>query len=139
MEDILLNLVNGLGISGLGFIFAFLLLKQKEKSDEQTLIHIDEIEDKVSKLIDEVNNLKLVETQNTEAYKYLSESSTSSYTKIKDKIEAQDSRIDEIYTLCIKMYEHTRKTPIGEIALSKGYLTEEQLKECLEIQKKKLT
>lgn len=34
MEDILLNLINGLGISRIGFIFTFLLIKQKEKLDE---------------------------------------------------------------------------------------------------------
>lgn len=139
MEDVMLNLVNGLGISGLGFIFAFLLLKQKEKNDEQTLNHIDEIADKITKLTDEIHELKLIQTQNNETYKHLYETNMNQYSKISDEIDGQNAKIDAIHTLCVKMYEHSSKTPIGEIALSKGYLTEEQLKECLEIQKRKVT
>lgn len=103
MEDIILNLVNGLGISGLGFVFAFLLLKQKEKSDEQTLNHIDEICSRVDKLVEEISNLKLMQTQNSEAYKHISENNKTQYLKTSEEIESQNTKIDAIHMLCVKM------------------------------------
>lgn len=80
-----------------------------------------------------------MQTQNSEAYKHISENNKTQYLKTSEEIESQNTKIDAIHMLCVKMYEHTSKTPIGEIALSKGYLTEEQLNECLELQKKKIT
>jgi hypothetical protein len=65
--------------------------------------------------------------------------------KVKDKIErhtgyvtqsmdVQNTKIDDMHKYITSIYGS--KIPLGEILLSKKYITEEQLKECLEYQEK---
>ncbi len=112
--------------------------------------------DKIDKLIDsnfetQVLNKQLavrLELGDSQVYKAIigfSESIKAEICEVKVKVDRhtartfermteQDKKIDEAHGLIQRVYGN--KLPIGQVLLNKGIITEEQLKEALETQKK---
>lgn len=138
METAVTNLLGSAGFSAIGFAIAFFVLKEKFKQDKETISALShdlkELCQTIMNLIEIMNDLRLSEVAGQEIDRNVKEEIKDNYIKISNKIEAQNAKIDDIYILCVKIYEQSGRIPVGQVALAKGYLNEEQLKECLEIQ-----
>jgi len=124
------QLFSNLGSAGIGFAFMYIMLKQSFKMQE---VSIEKLCEKIDRLIEEMHKANLHEVSELEKSEQQKELVNVSYLKIRAVIEAQNEKIDKILSLSEKIYG--QKLAIGMIAVNKGYMTREQLEECLKDQK----
>jgi len=125
------QMISNLGITGIGFAFMYIMLKQTFKMQE---VSIEKLCCKIDRLIEEIHASNLKDIEKVEqSERYLSEVTTS-YIKISNKIDAQNIKIDSILSLTEKI--NGQKIALGMVAINKGYITREQLQDCLMEQKK---
>lgn len=117
-----------LGIPGAALfivlIIIVLMFRQQSKS-------IDKLCDKLDRLVDSFVLIQTSMTGQQELDRVLISDIKESYIKISNKISDQTIKIDEIQDLCKELVTKERTIPIGAIAINKGYITKEQLQDCL--------
>lgn len=129
-EQLLLNPDGwlNLGIPGAALfivlIIIVLMFRQQSKS-------IDKLCDKLDRLVDSFVLIQTSMTGQQELDRALVSDIKESYIKISSKISDQNIKIDEIQGLCKELVTKERTIPIEVIAVNKGYITKEQLQECL--------
>ena len=123
MESVIANALSGLGFAGVGFGFLWAFMQRYFK-------HMDQITEQLGAMVAETRGLisKVDCLQTTQT---LQQELTRQHT---NQIENMSGEINGVHRSLTELLMEARKVPFGAIAISKGYLTNAQVKEILQEQ-----
>ena len=123
METALSSMLASLGTAGAGFFFLWFVMQRYFK-------HMDQITEQLSAMVTETRGLtsKVDCLQTTQT---LQQELTRQHT---NQIENMGDEISGVQLSLTELLKEARKVPFGAIAISKGYLTNAQVKEILQEQ-----
>jgi len=113
MDQIINTLITGVGMPAVGFVFAWLLLRHYFRRDEKN----DVVAATLSELTSKIGELRETQLVSARTYAHLDAETTKQTELLRDVRSA--------------LNELNKKIHFGNVAISKGYMTPEQVRDVL--------
>ena len=124
MENIITGAVSSLGIAGTGYLFLWIFMQRYFKLMDAMTEHLNALTVESRSLSSRVDCLQSTH----ESSRVLQQEICRQHTA---KIDSMDKLLTETYRVLTEFVAENRKIPFGKIAISKKYLTTEQVDEIL--------
>jgi len=142
MEQIAISIFSGLGVTGVGFFFMWMVLKKYFQQVDTFMSKFDTVRNAVGEIINTIKDFSigLVELRSAQDLARVTGEKSSdeifkTYDKLDRNIEKLIGSLGKINTTLDVLVIEQRNTFFGTIALKKGWLTKEQVDVILDEQK----